>query len=187
MFHNFFPVLHISLPSTESTRSLRAHNSVSASAPPAPEKVAPSPAPESSSGGSTRRKLRTPVRHTPGKRSQRMHRFMIQVIKYVTCLQLICTFFLLSYKSMSFPARLSCQPFISEHSPPEWPQQSCDPGCGEEGTEIQSGPTSESSRSCDSREPFQTPRPPSWQEERQEEQTGAGGHEKERQPQELHP
>ncbi|KAM7368165.1 hypothetical protein PAMP_014411 [Pampus punctatissimus] len=48
-----------------STRSLRAHNSVSASTPPAPEKVTPSPAVESSSGGSTRRKLRTPVRHTP--------------------------------------------------------------------------------------------------------------------------
>ncbi|XP_041660901.1 PH-interacting protein [Cheilinus undulatus] len=48
----------------ESSRSLRAHNSVSA--PPAPEKVTPSPATESSSGGSTRRKLRTPVRHTPG-------------------------------------------------------------------------------------------------------------------------
>uniref|UniRef100_A0A671UVB2 PH-interacting protein n=1 Tax=Sparus aurata TaxID=8175 RepID=A0A671UVB2_SPAAU len=51
----------------ESTRSLRAHNSVSASTPPAPEKVTPSPATESSGGGSTRRKLRTPVRHTPGK------------------------------------------------------------------------------------------------------------------------
>ncbi|GLD59626.1 PH-interacting protein, partial [Lates japonicus] len=52
-------------PSTaESTRSLRAHNS--APTPPAPEKVTPSPAAESSSGGSTRRKLRTPVRHTPG-------------------------------------------------------------------------------------------------------------------------
>uniref|UniRef100_UPI0037E94B52 PH-interacting protein n=1 Tax=Semicossyphus pulcher TaxID=241346 RepID=UPI0037E94B52 len=51
---------------TESTRSLRAHNSVSASTPPAPEKATPSPAVESSSGGSTRRKLRTPVRHTPG-------------------------------------------------------------------------------------------------------------------------
>lgn len=50
----------------ESTRSLRAHNSVSASTPSAPEKVTPSPATESSSGGSTRRKLRTPVRLTPG-------------------------------------------------------------------------------------------------------------------------
>ncbi|KAM9355467.1 PH-interacting protein [Pholidichthys leucotaenia] len=49
----------------ESTRSLRAHNSVSASAPPAPEKVPPSQPTESSSG-STRRKLRTPVRHLPG-------------------------------------------------------------------------------------------------------------------------
>ncbi|XP_029318564.1 PH-interacting protein isoform X2 [Cottoperca gobio] len=50
----------------ESTRSLRAHNSVSASTPSAPEKVTPSPSAEGSSGGSTRRKLRTPVRHTPG-------------------------------------------------------------------------------------------------------------------------
>ncbi|KAF0023212.1 hypothetical protein F2P81_023842 [Scophthalmus maximus] len=50
----------------KSTRSLRAHNSVSASTPSAPEKVTPSPATESSSGGSTRRKLRTPVRLTPG-------------------------------------------------------------------------------------------------------------------------
>ncbi|KAG7509476.1 PH-interacting protein [Solea senegalensis] len=49
----------------ESTRSLRAHNSVLASTPPVPEKVTPSPAPESSGGGSTRRKLRTPVRLTP--------------------------------------------------------------------------------------------------------------------------
>ncbi|KAG8011150.1 PH-interacting protein [Nibea albiflora] len=50
----------------EPTRSLRAHNSVRASTPPAPEKATPSPAAESSTGGSTRRKLRTPVRHTPG-------------------------------------------------------------------------------------------------------------------------
>nr|XP_004542265.1 PH-interacting protein [Maylandia zebra] len=50
---------------TESTRSLRAHNSVPASSSPAPEKVTPSQPTESSSG-STRRKLRTPVRHTPG-------------------------------------------------------------------------------------------------------------------------
>ncbi|XP_068197927.1 PH-interacting protein [Antennarius striatus] len=48
----------------ESTRSLRTHASVSASSPPAPEKVT-SPAVESSSGGSTRRKLKTPIRHTP--------------------------------------------------------------------------------------------------------------------------
>lgn len=53
-------------PLTESTRSLRAHNSVRASTPPAPEKVTPSPAVESSSGGSALRKLKTPVRHTPG-------------------------------------------------------------------------------------------------------------------------
>uniref|UniRef100_A0A673B6H0 PH-interacting protein n=1 Tax=Sphaeramia orbicularis TaxID=375764 RepID=A0A673B6H0_9TELE len=52
--------------SPESTRSLRAHNSVSTSTPPANEKVTPPPAAESSGGGSTRRKLRTPVRHTPG-------------------------------------------------------------------------------------------------------------------------
>uniref|UniRef100_A0A3Q3KDX8 PH-interacting protein n=1 Tax=Monopterus albus TaxID=43700 RepID=A0A3Q3KDX8_MONAL len=52
-------------PST-STRLLRAHNSVSASTPPASEKVTPTPVTESSIGGSTRRKLRTPVRHTPG-------------------------------------------------------------------------------------------------------------------------
>ncbi|KAM6992732.1 PH-interacting protein isoform 2-T2 [Tautogolabrus adspersus] len=51
---------------SESTRSLRAHHSVSASTPPAPEKATPSPATESSSGGNTRRKLRTPVRQTPG-------------------------------------------------------------------------------------------------------------------------
>ncbi|KAM6906545.1 PH-interacting protein isoform 1-T1 [Lycodopsis pacificus] len=50
----------------ESTRSLRTHNSVSASSTSAPERVTPSPAAESSSGGSTRRKLRTPVRLTPG-------------------------------------------------------------------------------------------------------------------------
>ncbi|KAK5880368.1 hypothetical protein CesoFtcFv8_023403 [Champsocephalus esox] len=47
----------------ESTRSLRAHTSVSAT-PPAPEK--PSPAAEDSRGGSTRRKLRTPIRLTAG-------------------------------------------------------------------------------------------------------------------------
>ncbi|XP_024146478.1 PH-interacting protein isoform X2 [Oryzias melastigma] len=52
----------------ESSRLLRAHNSSSASAPTAPEKVAPSPPAESSSG-STRRKLRTPVRHTPASPS----------------------------------------------------------------------------------------------------------------------
>lgn len=45
----------------ESTRSLRAHNSLSAST--ANERVTSSPATENS-GGSTRRKLRTPVRHT---------------------------------------------------------------------------------------------------------------------------
>uniref|UniRef100_A0AAQ6APR3 PH-interacting protein n=1 Tax=Amphiprion ocellaris TaxID=80972 RepID=A0AAQ6APR3_AMPOC len=53
------------LSTAESTRSLRTHNSVSASAPPAPEKVTLSQ-PTEFSGGSTRRKLRTPVRHTPG-------------------------------------------------------------------------------------------------------------------------
>ncbi|KAM3861557.1 LOW QUALITY PROTEIN: PH-interacting protein [Diretmus argenteus] len=48
------------------TRSLRAHNSVSASTPPAGEKSTHSPTVQSSGGGgSTRRKLRTPVRHTP--------------------------------------------------------------------------------------------------------------------------
>ncbi|XP_035000458.1 PH-interacting protein isoform X2 [Hippoglossus stenolepis] len=51
---------------TESTRSLRTHTSVSASTPPVSEKGTPTPAAESSIGGSTRRKLRTPVRHTPG-------------------------------------------------------------------------------------------------------------------------
>lgn len=69
---NFRPIIYlnlcISLYNSESTRLLRAHNSVSASTPAAPEKVTPIPAAESSSGGSTRRKLRTPVRHTPGKR-----------------------------------------------------------------------------------------------------------------------
>ncbi|XP_032399489.1 PH-interacting protein [Etheostoma spectabile] len=50
----------------ESTRSLRAHNSVSASTTAAPQRVTPSPAADSNSGGSTRRKLRTPVRLTPG-------------------------------------------------------------------------------------------------------------------------
>uniref|UniRef100_A0A8C9XPR0 PH-interacting protein n=1 Tax=Sander lucioperca TaxID=283035 RepID=A0A8C9XPR0_SANLU len=50
----------------KSTRSLRAHNSVSASTTAAPQRVTPSPAADSNSGGSTRRKLRTPVRLTPG-------------------------------------------------------------------------------------------------------------------------
>lgn len=54
--------------SSESSRSLRGHNSVSSSTPPAAERMTPSPAVESVSGGSTRRKLRTPVRHTPGRR-----------------------------------------------------------------------------------------------------------------------
>ncbi|KAF7664608.1 hypothetical protein LDENG_00171740 [Lucifuga dentata] len=49
----------------ESTRSLRAQNSVSALTPSAGEKSVLSPAADSNSGGSTRRKLRTPVRHTP--------------------------------------------------------------------------------------------------------------------------
>ncbi|XP_063757767.1 PH-interacting protein isoform X3 [Eleginops maclovinus] len=49
----------------ESTRSLRAHTSVSATQP-ASEKVTPSSAAEDSRGGSTRRKLRTPVRLKPG-------------------------------------------------------------------------------------------------------------------------
>uniref|UniRef100_A0A667YZG0 PH-interacting protein n=1 Tax=Myripristis murdjan TaxID=586833 RepID=A0A667YZG0_9TELE len=53
-------------PSKPPARSLRAHNSVSAPVPPAGEKSTPCPATESSSVGSTRRKLRTPVRHTPG-------------------------------------------------------------------------------------------------------------------------
>uniref|UniRef100_G3PF97 Bromo domain-containing protein n=1 Tax=Gasterosteus aculeatus aculeatus TaxID=481459 RepID=G3PF97_GASAC len=55
----------------ESTRSLRAHNSASASSAPAPEKATPSPAAESSGGGSTRRKLRPPVRLTPGTSGRR--------------------------------------------------------------------------------------------------------------------
>lgn len=50
---------------SESTRLLRGHSS--SSTPPAPEKVTPSPAMESNSGGSTRRKLKPPVRHSPGK------------------------------------------------------------------------------------------------------------------------
>ncbi|XP_061602982.1 LOW QUALITY PROTEIN: PH-interacting protein-like [Cololabis saira] len=55
-----------SVPTTaESSRSLRAHNSVPASAPPVPEKVTPTKPTEGGSG-STRRKLRTPVRLTPG-------------------------------------------------------------------------------------------------------------------------
>ncbi|KAK7907157.1 hypothetical protein WMY93_015769 [Mugilogobius chulae] len=48
----------------ESTRSTRAHNSMSSSTPAANDKVTSSSAAENS-GGSTRRKLRTPVRHTP--------------------------------------------------------------------------------------------------------------------------
>ncbi|XP_075869726.1 PH-interacting protein [Nelusetta ayraudi] len=48
---------------TESTRSLRAHGSVRAATPPAPEKATPSPAVESGGGGSALRKLKTPVRH----------------------------------------------------------------------------------------------------------------------------
>ncbi|XP_017264720.1 PH-interacting protein isoform X1 [Kryptolebias marmoratus] len=48
----------------ESTRLLRAHASVRASTPPVPEKLTPTQPTESSSG-STRRKLRTPVRHSP--------------------------------------------------------------------------------------------------------------------------
>lgn len=47
----------------ESTRSTRAHNSSTASTPAATDKTASPPA--ENSGGSTRRKLRTPVRHTP--------------------------------------------------------------------------------------------------------------------------
>ncbi|XP_056150331.1 PH-interacting protein [Lampris incognitus] len=46
------------------TRSLRTHNSVSTLTPPTSERPTLPPAAESSSGGSTRRKLRTPVRHT---------------------------------------------------------------------------------------------------------------------------
>uniref|UniRef100_A0A665VRH3 PH-interacting protein n=1 Tax=Echeneis naucrates TaxID=173247 RepID=A0A665VRH3_ECHNA len=48
---------------SKSTRSLRAHNSLSTSSPSVLEKAMPSPTVE----GSTRRKLRTPVRHTPGR------------------------------------------------------------------------------------------------------------------------
>ncbi|XP_028295175.1 PH-interacting protein isoform X2 [Gouania willdenowi] len=49
----------------DSARSLRAHNSTSLSTPTVSEKVA-TPQPTENSGGSTRRKLRTPVRLTPG-------------------------------------------------------------------------------------------------------------------------
>lgn len=49
----------------ESTRLLRGHSS--SSTPPAPEKVTASPTMESNSGGSTRRKVKPPVRHLPGK------------------------------------------------------------------------------------------------------------------------
>ncbi|XP_008311418.1 PH-interacting protein [Cynoglossus semilaevis] len=56
-----------STPTTaESTRSLRTHNSASAPTPPVPDKETLSPAADRSTGGSTRRKLRTPVRLTPG-------------------------------------------------------------------------------------------------------------------------
>ncbi|XP_053743867.1 PH-interacting protein isoform X1 [Synchiropus splendidus] len=48
----------------ESTRSLRGHNSVSST--PLAERGATPPVVESSSGAGTRRKLRTPVRHTAG-------------------------------------------------------------------------------------------------------------------------
>ncbi|CAL1586002.1 unnamed protein product [Knipowitschia caucasica] len=47
----------------ESTRSTRAHNSLSSSTPSANDRVTSPPAAEIS-GGSTRRKLRTPIRHT---------------------------------------------------------------------------------------------------------------------------
>ncbi|XP_061756956.1 PH-interacting protein isoform X1 [Nerophis ophidion] len=51
----------------ESTRLLRTHNSVSASSPLAAERTMPiTPAVDSSVGGSTRRKLRTPVRRMSG-------------------------------------------------------------------------------------------------------------------------
>lgn len=56
-----------SLSATESTRSLRAHSSVRAATPPAPEKATPSPAAESGVGGSALRKLKTPVRHAAGR------------------------------------------------------------------------------------------------------------------------
>uniref|UniRef100_H3CWD4 PH-interacting protein n=1 Tax=Tetraodon nigroviridis TaxID=99883 RepID=H3CWD4_TETNG len=49
---------------SESTRLLRGHSSNST--PPAAEKVTPSPTMETNSGGSTRRKLKPPVRHSPG-------------------------------------------------------------------------------------------------------------------------
>ncbi|CAG5928273.1 unnamed protein product [Menidia menidia] len=52
----------------DSSRSLRAHNSVSAATPPTAEKLSPSP-PADGNSGSTRRKLRMPVRHTPGSPS----------------------------------------------------------------------------------------------------------------------
>lgn len=51
---------------SESTRLLRGHSS--SSTPPSSEKRTPSPTMESNSGGSTRRKLKPPVRHTPGKK-----------------------------------------------------------------------------------------------------------------------
>lgn len=50
---------------SESTRLLRGHSS--SLTPPVPEKVTPSPTMESNSGGSTRRKLKPPVRHSSGK------------------------------------------------------------------------------------------------------------------------
>lgn len=50
----------------ESTRSLRAHGSVGGATAPASEKATPLAA-ESVGGGSTLRKVKTPVRHTAGK------------------------------------------------------------------------------------------------------------------------
>lgn len=50
---------------SDSPRLLRGHSS--SSTPPVPDKVTPSPPLESNNGGSTRRKLKPPVRHTPGK------------------------------------------------------------------------------------------------------------------------
>lgn len=52
---------------SDSPRLLRGHSS--SSTPPVPDKVTPSPPLESNNGGSTRRKLKPPVRHTPGKES----------------------------------------------------------------------------------------------------------------------
>lgn len=67
---------------SESTRLLRGHSS--SSTPPASEKQTPSPTMESNSGGSTRRKLKPPVRHTPGKelRLTAWYEILVNGLKY---------------------------------------------------------------------------------------------------------